>query len=54
MWLAITSPVDSSISFAGNPWAYHSSSAGTTSLNEACGMQLPYLLILFFFLPGTS
>lgn len=35
--------------FAGNPWAYHSSSAGTTSLNEACGMQLSYLLELSFY-----
>lgn len=33
---------------AGNPWAYHSSSAGTTSLNEACGMQLPYLGAILF------
>ena len=43
------SPVNSDFFFAGNPWAYHSSSAGTTSLNGACGMQLPYLGANLFF-----
>lgn len=48
MWRAVLPGELCLFFFAGNPWAYHSSSAGTTSLNEACGMQLPYLGAILF------